>query len=471
MKHIGLFFVLVSLFLASCQDDISLNNSEITLPKETHTSDSYQKIDTFDVTFTDISNVISAKRPLKSRSKDYTISTKVDNSKALFHVVNFQDGGFMILSSTKKVSPILAESENGNFDINDPNNPTFIWQAEMSEYINRQNALPFDSVKEAYYEWQTLLYNDHALPLTLSKPSSRSDGEDISQEKYMELQTLVMEERLKWQAQGYKVYAITELVGDEEWSNYAQQRAREAVFPLYENYWESLCFIVEHDEIEFNDKYQVIKTQWHQEYPYNRYCPIVENKATDVGCGPLAIGQIMYHYEYPNIFNWANMKTGDHANDDFQIASMLREIGNKCQTKYTKNGSETDYKPMKKALEDYGYNVNPGYTTIPCIGTANYKAWNSEENKYESTGHAWIEGGIWSYLSHHYYICWGVTESKRITDFERSPDYSLALTQKYYVWGGRNGAYDGWYYDVNKHPQNGQPFYNKKYLYIANPNR
>ena len=43
----------------------------------------------------------------------------------------------------------------------------------------------------------------------------------------------------------------------------------------------------------------LLKTDWGQSEPMNRYCPMNGTKRTSVGCGPLAMAQIMYYWKYP----------------------------------------------------------------------------------------------------------------------------------------------------------------------------
>ena len=42
------------------------------------------------------------------------------------------------------------------------------------------------------------------------------------------------------------------------------------------------------------------KSTWGQSEPMNRYCPEKNGEKTSVGCGPLAMAQIMYYWKYPN---------------------------------------------------------------------------------------------------------------------------------------------------------------------------
>lgn len=291
----------------------------------------------------------------------------------------------------------------------------------------------------------------------------------------MELQTLVQNTRLEWESKGYHTYSIDEFIGDEEWSEYAQQRAQEAIFPLYEDYWRSFCFIVEHDEIEFNEKHIAFQTKWHQDFPFNRYCYTPDGKQAPAGCVPVAISQIMFYYKYPTSFNWNQISNENSifeatsSTSLYGIPKLISEVGVKCKAEYGADATGVTRENLLKCLKQYGFDAKfSNSPNIPYIVCGNYKQKNEETDKFETKGHTWIEGGIWSYRSHHYYVCWGITESNRLTDFEQSPDYGLTSYNKYIVWGW-GGQYDGWYRTFDRNPSNNQPFIDKKYIDISIP--
>ena len=55
----------------------------------------------------------------KTASQQYTISTIIDQTgQPVIYVVNYAgNGGFVLLSATKKYIPVLAYSQNGNYKI------------------------------------------------------------------------------------------------------------------------------------------------------------------------------------------------------------------------------------------------------------------------------------------------------------------------------------------------------------------
>ena len=419
------------------------------------------------VSIVEVHKAAMSYKPFKGRSSGYSVAVKKDASETpIFYVINYNDGGFIILSSTKKTEPVLAYSESGYFALDETDNPTTLWQEATSDYIRYAETLPIDSVQSSLYLWRDLLYEGTSTNPILKNTKSR--GEEIDAAIYNEIQTIVQNARIEWESNGYKTYSITEMVLDEAWHDYAIQRAKDAIFPIYEDYWEDFSFMVEHDESVTDEKEILIKTKWTQGSPYNKYCfldslPTVKGY---VGCGPLAVGQIMYYYEFPKSFDWDGMKTGTSANICDNIAKMLSEIGNGCLAEYKKGGTSVNIGNVRDYMNKFWKGSNKteivkNPPAVPCIVRGSGAS---------ADGHEWIEGGKSTYTSRHYYVCWGITEYNRLTDFETSPIVGLNQEYRYVVWGW-GGRYDGWYLSTyNKFPDTGSEIYDIEYLKIPNPN-
>ncbi len=117
-----------------------------------------------------------------------------------------------------------------------------------------------------------------------------------------------------------------------------------------------------------------LTTKWNQEWPLNIYCPIDQGKTTPLGCGPVAIAQLLAYHEYPsnlvlngNPVNWSVIKKVHNRYKDTsidndpsstetqQLARFIRNIGISTKTKYSAGGSFTHVKQCKKMFESIGY--------------------------------------------------------------------------------------------------------------------
>ena len=128
--------------------------------------------------------------------------------------------------------------------------------------------------------------------------------------------------------------------------------------------------------VEKTSIYPLVKTKWSQSEPYNIDCPDYPQWWCVVGCGPLAMGQIMKYYEHPT------HGTGEHGGINFaeqtynfnrilcghvpgsgagEVAKLLHHAGVAADTEYSTEysytgGAGTDPLKTVSALKEYfGY--------------------------------------------------------------------------------------------------------------------
>ncbi len=436
----------LSLMVFSCQEDMLLEKD---VHEDFVEEQSMSQEFTYAVSLDDVNKALS-KLPQKSRSSDYTISVVKDSvDNPTMYIVNYgMNDGFVILSTTKKATPVLAYSDQGHFDAGNKEHPVSLWLKDAEAFVRYSQNLPEDSIKEAVYEWNTLLHNPTLTNQKRPQPKSRYNY--ITEEEYQELQTLVIAERFSWDAKGYHTYTLDDFSLGDELLDLFRERAQGAIYPLYEDYWNEFTFIVEHSEGHTNI-IETVKTHWTQNWPYNKYCYIPGTTTRSVvGCGPLAVGQIMYYYGYPNTFDWATMKG---FNDDDLIAQMLNQVGEKCKVTYKEGKATTSTNDLVNCLKSYGYSVNQvadNFCSFPKLVTSS------------ELEHAWIECGIQEYWSSHYYRCWTLTDRKRLNNIEDSPNYGISRTYTYINWGW-GSYYDGYYLNTNVTPDGTQFSSSKKF--------
>ena len=138
-----------------------------------------------------------------------------------------------------------------------------------------------------------------------------------------------------------------------------------------------------------DEQSQIIDTQWEQVYPWNLYTKIIDGDAAPVGCGPLAVGQVVYHF-----------RIKDHKG--CQVPTSAKYLNGSTTPQYydfTTNGwalmeksasTESSYRYTSVFLGYMGKQMNASYTldetsvTSDKIGTAlsSYKLTYSESNNY-----------------------------------------------------------------------------------------
>ncbi len=214
-----------------------------------------------------------------------------------------------------------------------------------------------------------------------------------------------------------------------------------------------------------------LKTQWHQKWPENFYCP---NKIA--GCGPLAISQILAYEGEPasmeltfperdkdvQVFNWADIVRHGHTEGDtcivcansradllypcrakeethYEIGRLVRQVGHLANARYKPTATSTYYEDLlyvtETLLPDYEITEYYNEKIFDKIKD-NYKVGLIVGYDANAGGHAWVIDGAMSLL----------VKTKRKND---PNDEGRLLSQTNYIhhnWGWR-GSCNGYFLD------------------------
>ena len=115
----------------------------------------------------------------------------------------------------------------------------------------------------------------------------------------------------------------------------------------------------------------LIKTQWNQNTPYNKYCATESGETCPTGCVATAVAQIMYYHKWPETFNWDAMKTSytsEDAGDAVEaVAKLMADVGEKVYMQYSAESSSAHDMDACEALRiRYGYSENTNYIERSC---------------------------------------------------------------------------------------------------------
>ena len=210
---------------------------------------------------------------------------------------------------------------------------------------------------------------------------------------------------------------------------------------------------------------RLLKTEWHQWYPYNDSCPFINGERAPVGCVALALGQILAYNKQmfdvgPEVIYRPGIQENSYrpawsiitkaiqtptppANCYYELGRYLHNIGNAVSITYgyPQTNAEDIYKVINFIKEVVGYknvslrtarfadikkmiqNHNPVYAR----GIANI---DDEKHHIEKTGgHAWV-------------IDYYDTKEEIFT----TPDGYVKFDYNYvHCRYGYGGDYDGWY--------------------------
>ncbi len=443
MKQQFLLLSLVALFLCSCsnQDDVGLLGSLDSSAVAVAESDKVSADDIFAIAskFRNTENT-------RTRSNDYSTSILFDNNgNAAIYVVNFNDnGGFILISATKRYCPVLAYSDKGHFDVSSiAESGIDDWKEETLGAIYVANTLPGDSIAKYRQLWaQYSNSSDNAQ----TKKRSKSARPKFSDPDMNAAQTILQDSVCSWIAKGYEIFSIAD---DEH-----IELVKGAIYPLYEEGWESLSIGVK-KQISRNETIpNFLETEWHQEGGFCQSYPTINEKKAPAGCGPVAAGQIMYYYKYPTRFNWDNMHTdlGTKTASDF-----LLEIAKSADATYTTYGTGTTIDNICKVFKNWGY------TKAVVKDHNGASVWDDIRNrrpvymrgfiKELNQGHAWVCSGAASYYGESYSEIYTFTSRKEFTCLLRYNYNYFSAAYFYMNWGihkasgGTEG--NGFYMDNN----------------------
>lgn len=188
---------------------------------------------------------------------------------------------------------------------------------------------------------------------------------------------------------------------------------------------------------------------------YNEMCPYINNCNALAGSAAVAMGQIMYYWNYPffllsdgQFFNWCNMGDEILTTDECyvfkkkSISELLGVCGEKSLSDYSCTFTQTAPDDVIAALSSYfEYNTNNEFEQTPIFPDPNLPPgneilfnnfWNNIRDDIDN------EKPILGYLrdgdSKYYFVC---------DDY--FSNYSIQIN-----WGDLNGSYNGEYNIINE---------------------
>lgn len=184
-------------------------------------------------------------------------------------------------------------------------------------------------------------------------------------------------------------------------------------------------------------------SRFHQENPYNKYCPLKNEMRTMVGCVPLAVGTIIGYNEWPNVIDgyslpWNDMRVKMYSDGWCRLFEIL---GRKAYLNVKYGNQQTD---------GSAYYVEPTFKKLGYVGLKNSdfnEGYIDSELKNGMPVLAYSTAG-----GQHIWIIDGAKEKTTITTYPYDPNYIGYKETKYYhcVWG-ENGWANGYFiYDSNE---------------------
>jgi hypothetical protein len=305
-----------------------------------------------------------------------------DENDTLLYVCGKQEGGWTIYSSDTRVPAIIAQSDEGTFEMLMQNDNAKAWIESIAEDLRIIKSLDDDKLNFSEEEikrnkqfWRSISSSDEFVKEILKQNTTRGIGDNIV----------------------FEPSGHYELV-------------------------ESTTYSEVYDSIS-----RLTTTNWHQDSPYNEYCPYLLDDETHApaGCVAIAGAQMLYflHYHfgvpetapsgaycysnislYPN-YIWAqynyNSTIWDTMNSYYSTdaAPLIADVGRRVNMEYGENGSGAVTSSLvNNVFAPYGisctysdYNVDGLKSSlldgIPVVLSARSL---KPTNVFESVGHCFI---------------------------------------------------------------------------------
>ncbi|MDE6049456.1 MAG: C10 family peptidase [Paramuribaculum sp.] len=400
-----------------------------------------------------------------SRSEMRTIKEvrSINNSEGIpqMYVINFVNNeGFVIVSATKEYYPVLAQGNEGNFNLNDTCSPAFFWLSDQLVQISQCDELP-DSVKTDIANSWSIYNSEESLTV------SRSDYPEKPQVYYDSLRMWSLDEK-------YQVYYFNDYMQTEEYRNlsdYEKHMIETNIVTLgNSNYGpkEDVTIVLTRNYYHPN-KYPttLLKSKWGQGVPYNGD----DENAPYLGCTTIAAGQIMRYHEWPIYYNWAEMPYGQPLIYATQtLRQFLLNLSKVIGVKYDGKNASATIDQVRSALEKNDYKVvkqDHNLSTVlfsieyhePVLMTGS-----------GTSGHAWVCDGANITTGYHeirimtleYRPTAYNTPSEMIEAYKITQTTSFSGYRLHMNWGWYGQA-DGFYLDNNMNPKTSkeQYYFNK----------
>lgn len=311
-----------------------------------------------------------------------TISS--ESGEPLMYVVNYADNkGFTVISATKNYTPVLAYSDEGYLKINDASFTDNTFMDEYKTYIESVVNEENDSLRLRYaIDWS--LYEKSPADL-----ESRTYSDTEIQQKLAEARTY-------YTNQGYEVHSLgaaTSLI-PAAGGQTAEQRANGFIndicqhTPSEYDCMDVTLLLVKRYETAYGP---YISTSWHQQEPY---CTDASNGLA--GCATIVATQLMKYHEWPNSFNWNNIRdtlTAPLSQDETNLMNLRKEMN----PQYNIGGTTISTSEMEEMLQNHGYTVTsliyPGYTSVASEIKERRPVIMAEVNPTIHKGHGWLCDG------------------------------------------------------------------------------
>lgn len=374
-----------------------------------------------------------------------TIYDEKDNLP-LMYIINYNKGGFVIVSATKKYYPILAysETESLNLDyIQQKTNSGFLFWKEYTK----------SAIKDSTYLDDATISSIHKLWLPYENRNGKETNTTRTTPSYDPVLDRLFYDRLSQLSAAHPDFSYGPL---KSASSFLSPNEYESLVQKANLYGCSLNYAIIGTRRKPTKLVEpIIGTQWSQDTPYNDLCP----HQYPAGCVAIAMAQIMKYHKVPTAYNWNNIPNKTATID---TQELIVDVGKAVDMDYGADGSSSNIDKAVKGFSSMGYNVIRKEHKSSDVIDELYKKRRPvymRGNRKEFIGiswkgHAWVCEGIKSAdLTVEYFVEYLIKiNGEYIYSTAGGPTWAtpvnstgVGLESFYYNWGWGSEGGNGWY--------------------------
>lgn len=386
-----------------------------------------------------------------------TIEDRRSENKPLMYVMNYVDGGFVIVSATKDYYPVLAYSNEGNFVLSEDMGSVVVWLDVTEEAIRQSKNLDKKIKAEISSMWRRYDPTGNIFSHRTTTKSLSPEKDDAMVNRIVELTNM-----------GYTCYSLESAYTEGLISYNLYQASLTNAYELGTLEYTIVVVGTNYSSLQVGP---LVSTEWGQKNDYNSLC---NNYPGPAGCATIAMAQIMKFHEFPSIYYWHGM-ADLYPTSYSQI--LIRDVNNIVGA--TSNPNET-----KSTFEYFGYNAT--------IFDHNQQSVESElfQNRpvfmsgYTGSflgngtgaGHAWICDGVYKESSEnfHYVEFLNGDSGNYYYEYDKNictpqnPIYTGGFMSEYFHmnWGWYS-YFDGWFVGNDVDTSEGDFNHVRKNIYVS----
>lgn len=419
MRPFSYFLLLSSLFLSvSCTEEVdNLSSDEaMAFPKESD-GDAINALQIASMFFG------NGTRSFNSTSDFIVTELTSKNGEVMAFCANKADGkGFVIVSNSKDLPPVLAYSHENNFEIKNENIGVANWIESLEEYFNLVTNGGVALTPEKVFDIQDeIRHNRMEWNKYQSKPVKSAKSVVYNTENWDPfVQDLFRQAVILWESRGWTYYPASEASPNQlpldvymEIEDLKRQSEND-MSPGYKLI--DYAYVVEWNDDELYSRSNFLTTQWDQDYPYN--IAVMEAYPSPgyhyLGCTAVALGQIIRKredlpgYDYsimPDKLDYRNF----NESEAHEVSRLLFDLGTRIGIDYASDNNGATLAQTEDAIKSLGYKYERKHIDLKGMVKLDYPLMvfgygNGQNPNNQHANHAWVVDGSNTYYSNKYYM-------------------------------------------------------------------